>query len=94
MRRKIELYIGGEKADLSDQSFVLFNYAQTDVMKPTAVKNSFTKQVTLPGSPANDAIFATAARSMPLNNLCLAIDASVFSFMSAICVYLTSDCRV
>ena len=63
MRRKIELYIGGEKADLSDQSFVLFNYAQTDVMKPTAVKNSFTKQVTLPGSPANDAIFGCYFRA-------------------------------
>ena len=63
MRRKIELYIGGEKADISDQSFVLFNYAQTDVMKPTAVKNSFTKQVTLPGSPANDAIFGCYFRA-------------------------------
>ena len=63
MRRKIELYIGTEKADLSDQSFVLFNYAQTDVMKPTAVKNSFTKQVTLPASPANDAIFGCFFRT-------------------------------
>lgn len=63
MRRKIALYIGEAKADLSDQSFVLFNYAQTDVTKPTAVKNSFTKQVTLPASPANDAIFGDYFRT-------------------------------
>lgn len=63
MRRKIALYIGESKADLSDQSFVLFNYTQTDVMKPTAVKNSFTKQVTLPASQANDAIFGDFFRT-------------------------------
>lgn len=57
MRRRIELYIGGSPADLSDQNLILFNYAFTDAETPTAVKNSFSKQVTLPGTPANDAIF-------------------------------------
>lgn len=57
MRRKIELYIDGSLADLSDQALVLYNYSLTDLQKPSAVKNSFSKQVTLPGTPANDAIF-------------------------------------
>lgn len=57
MRRRIELYIGGKKADLSDQSFILMNYALTDLTKPTIVRNSFSKQITLPGTPTNDAIF-------------------------------------
>ena len=57
MRRKIELYIDGSLADLSDQGLVLFNYAFTDMENPAAVKNSYSKQVTLPGTPANDIIF-------------------------------------
>ena len=62
MRRKIELYIDGALADLNDQALVLFNYALTDLQKPTAVKNSYSKQITLPGTPANDAIFSHAYR--------------------------------
>ena len=46
MRRKIELYINGNLADLSDQGLVLFNYSLTDLQKPTAVKNGFSKQIT------------------------------------------------
>ena len=63
MRRKISLYIGDQLADLSDQSFVLFNYTQAELTNPTLVKNSFTQQVTLPGTPANDRIFGHAFRT-------------------------------
>lgn len=62
MRRKIDLYIGGKRADLSDQSLILWNYSQTDLQKPTVVKNAYSKQITLPGTPANDAIFGGAWR--------------------------------
>lgn len=62
MRRKIELYINGTLADLGDQSFVLFNWAQTELTKPSVVKNSFSKQITLPGTPANNAIFGGYSR--------------------------------
>ena len=62
MRRKISLYIGDQLADLSSQSFVLFNYTQADLTNPTLVKNAFTQQVTLPGTPANDRIFGHAFR--------------------------------
>ncbi len=63
MRRKIELYINGTLADISDQGLVLFNYSLTDLQKPTAVKNSFSKQITLPGTPQNDAIFGHISRT-------------------------------
>lgn len=63
MRRKIELYINGTLADLSDQGLILFNYALTDLQKPTAVKNAYSKQVTLPGTPQNDAIFGHIVRT-------------------------------
>ena len=57
MRRRIDLYIAGTLADLSDQSFVLFNYAFADIQDPTVVKNEWSQQVTLPGTPTNNRIF-------------------------------------
>lgn len=62
MRRKIELWINGHQADISDQSLVLWNYALTDLQKPTAVKNGYSKQITLPGTPANAEIFGHLSR--------------------------------
>ena len=62
MRRKISLYIGGSLADLNEQDLVLYNYAFTDLENPTAVKNSYSKQITLPGTPANAAIVGHPAR--------------------------------
>ena len=62
MRRKIELYIAGRKADIDEKNLILYNYSLTDLQKPTAVRNSFSKQVTLPGTATNDAIFSHAYR--------------------------------
>ena len=62
MRRKIVLYINGTRADLQDAGLVLYNYAFTDNDNPTAVKNSFSKQITLPGTATNAAIFGHIAR--------------------------------
>lgn len=57
MRRKIALYIGDELADIDEQTFILFNYTMDDLSNPTIVRNSFSQQVTLPGTPANNRIF-------------------------------------
>ena len=57
MRRKISLFIGGRLADLDEQSFILFNYTMDDLSNPTIVKNSFSQQISLPGTPINNAIF-------------------------------------
>ena len=62
MRRKIALYINGTRADLQDAGLVLYNYAFTDNDNPTAVKNSFSKQITLPGTATNAVIFGHIAR--------------------------------
>ena len=43
--------------DLDDQSFILFNYQMDDLSNPTIVKNSFSQQITLKGTPANNKIF-------------------------------------
>lgn len=64
MRRTgIELWIAGTKADLSDDSFVLMNWTQEDLASPAIVKNSFSKQITLPGTPTNNNIFGCIFRS-------------------------------
>jgi len=57
MRRKISLYIGDRLVDLDDQSFILFNYTMEDLSNPTIVKNSFSQQVSLKGTPNNNQIF-------------------------------------
>lgn len=63
MRNKIQLYIEGLRADLDDGSFLLLNYTQEDLSNPTIVRNSFSKQITLKGTPANDAIFGHINRN-------------------------------
>lgn len=60
---KITLYIAGKKVDLDNDSFILFNYTMEDLSNPTIVKNSFTKQITLKGTPANNEIFGNLHRA-------------------------------
>jgi hypothetical protein len=63
MRNKVQLYIGGERADLDNGSFLLLNYTQEDLENPTAVKNLRSRQITLKGTPANDKIFGNIYRN-------------------------------
>lgn len=60
---KISLYIAGKKVDLDDNSFILFNYTMEDLSNPTIVKNSFSKQITLKGTPTNNEIFGNLYRA-------------------------------
>lgn len=63
MRQRLSLYIDGRKADLSDDSLILFTYAAEDSDNPSVVMNSYTRTVTLEGTPANDIIFDHIGRS-------------------------------
>lgn len=60
---KISLYIAGKKVDLDNNSFILFNYTMEDLSNPTIVKNSFSKQITLKGTPVNNEIFGNIYRT-------------------------------
>lgn len=60
---RISLYIADKKVDLDDSSFILFNYTMEDLSNPTIVKNSFSKQITLKGTPANNEIFGNLWRA-------------------------------
>lgn len=63
MRNKIQLYIEGVRADLDEGAFLLLNYTAEDLANPVAVRNSFSKQITLKGTPTNDAIFGNIYRN-------------------------------
>lgn len=62
MRRKISLYIADKLVDLDEQSFILFNHTMEDLSNPTIVRNSFSQQVTIKGTPNNNKIFGDLFR--------------------------------
>lgn len=55
--RNIRLYIGGKRADLDESTSVPFTFQTTDAEMPTAVKNSYSKTITLQGTDTNRRIF-------------------------------------
>lgn len=63
MKRTIELWIDGKRADLSDGSLIQFNYTQEDLTNPTIVENAYSQSVTLPGTPTNNKIFSAFWRT-------------------------------
>lgn len=62
MRRKISLYIADNLVDLDDQSLILFNYTMEDLSNPTIVKNSYSHQITIKGTPNNNRLFGDIFR--------------------------------
>lgn len=55
--RNIRLYIGGQRADLDGGLNIPFTYQTSDAQMPTAVKNSYSKTVTLQGTERNRRLF-------------------------------------
>ena len=59
----IELYIENKKIDLADDLEINFTYESIDPDKLSSVKNSFSKTVNIPGTPANNITFGHIFRS-------------------------------
>lgn len=57
MVENIKLYINDKLVDLSADPRVLYTYQHTDVTNPTVIKNSFSKTITIMGTPNNNDIF-------------------------------------
>ena len=57
MKNDIRLYINGQGIEFSTDPKILLNYKETELHKPTITRNSFTKQITVEGTPANNDIF-------------------------------------
>lgn len=59
----ISLYINGSKVDLSDSNLIIYNYQASEATNPTAIKNAYSQQVSIPHTPNNDKIFDHYIRS-------------------------------
>lgn len=57
MHNDIRLFINGKELEFSKDPSILLNYKETDLRRPTVVKNSYTKQITVEGTPANNMVF-------------------------------------
>lgn len=55
--KRLSLYIAGQQADLNGQTLVQMNYTAEELSNPTIVKNSYSQQVTLQGTPTNNKLF-------------------------------------
>lgn len=54
---KVDLYLNGQPVEFDNPPDILFNYSVTDYNSPTSVKNSYTKQISIPGTDNNNNIF-------------------------------------
>ena len=57
MVQEIHLYIGGKEVFFSEPPEILFTFQRIDYTNPTAIKNSFTKTITIEGTPENNDVF-------------------------------------
>ena len=62
MKRKVQLYIAGRQVDLGDDSWILYNWTREDMANPTAVVNSSSQQVELPGTCRNNGVLGSVFR--------------------------------
>lgn len=54
---KVDLYLNGQLVEFDTPPDILFNYTVSDFNSPAAVKNSYTKQINIPGTDNNNNIF-------------------------------------
>ena len=57
MRQEIELYLGGRSVEFNEPPEILFSYIRTDYTDPTVLRNSYSKTLTIEGTPNNNQIF-------------------------------------
>lgn len=57
MKRDIRLYIADQLVDFSDDISISYTYQLEDFENPAAIKNNFSKSITIPGTSNNNNIF-------------------------------------
>ena len=57
MRQEVELYLGGRSVEFNEPPEILFSYIRTDYTDPTVLRNSYSKTLTIEGTPNNNQIF-------------------------------------
>lgn len=56
-RPYIELYINNQKVEFTEPPQILLTYSHNEIHNPTIVKNSYSKTITIDGTPNNNKIF-------------------------------------
>lgn len=64
----VELYINEQKVYFKEPPEIFVTYAHTDLHNPTVVKNSYTKTITVEGTPENNRIFNNFYDLKRINN--------------------------
>lgn len=57
MRQEVELFLGGRNVEFNEPPEILFSYIRTDYTDPTVLRNSYSKTLTIEGTPNNNQIF-------------------------------------
>ena len=57
MRQEIELFLGNKSVEFNEPPEILFSYIRTDYTDPTVLRNSYSKTLTIEGTPNNNQIF-------------------------------------
>ena len=57
MRQNLHLFIGDMEVEFNQPPDILYTYQTTELTNPTVIKNGFSKQITIYGSPNNNNIF-------------------------------------
>lgn len=93
MRQSIRLFIGGREVDLGKSTDILYNYNIDDVLSPGAVRNAFSRTLSLPSTPRNHRAFGHIFEGDEVNGY----DASKkvdFVLYNGSEVYETGYCRL
>ena len=57
MRQEVSLFIAGTEVEFAQPPEILFSYIRTDYTDPTVLRNSYSKTLTIEGTPNNNRIF-------------------------------------
>lgn len=57
MRQEVSLFISNKEVEFTTPPEILYNYTETDLRNPTVIKNSYSKTITIDGTPNNNALF-------------------------------------
>lgn len=57
MRQEVQLFIAGTEVEFAQPPEILFSYIRTDYTDPTVLRNSYSKTLTIEGTPSNNRIF-------------------------------------
>lgn len=68
MRQEISLILCGQEVEFNQPPEILYNYTLTETANPSVVKNSYSKTITITGTPNNNKLFGHIWNLDRLNN--------------------------